>query len=88
MPLGAVDAAHAIDEGKGYQTVSDWRLVYKDFCYRPDLWAAMHDSTFTVSDSTEAVLMRFVCPSSAELPPRVGRTECTLKGRPAAAGPL
>ncbi|WP_326965791.1 ASCH domain-containing protein [Arthrobacter sp. CG_A4] len=57
--LGAVDAAHAIDEGEGYQGVSDWRVGHEEFWHSPDFRAAMRDPTFTVSDSTEAVLVRF-----------------------------
>ena len=29
VPLGTVDAAHAIDEGEGYQTVSEWRVGHE-----------------------------------------------------------
>ncbi|MCB5276024.1 hypothetical protein BJG92_03579 [Arthrobacter sp. SO5] len=68
VPLGTVDAAHAIDEGEGYQAVSDWRAGHEEFWHSPDFRAAMRDPTFTVSDSTEAVLVRFCVPARAELP--------------------
>ncbi|WP_223916936.1 hypothetical protein [Arthrobacter sp. NicSoilC12] len=29
VPLGTVDAAHAIDEDEGYQTVSEWRVGHE-----------------------------------------------------------
>jgi uncharacterized protein YhfF len=62
VPLGTVDAAHAIDEGEGYQGASDWRVGHEEFWHSPDFRAAMRDPTFTVSDSTEAVLVRFCVP--------------------------
>ena len=71
VPLGAVDAAHAIDEGEGYQTVSCWRAGHEEFWHSPAFRAAMRDPTFTVSDSTEVVLVRFCVPSSAKRPAKV-----------------
>ena len=65
MPLGAVDAAHVVDEGEGYQTVSDWRAGHEEFWHSPDFRAAMRDPAFTISDSTEAVLVRFYLPLPA-----------------------
>jgi uncharacterized protein YhfF len=62
VPLGAVDRAHAIDEGEGYQAVSDWRKGHEEFWHGPDFRDAMSDPAFTVSDSTEAVLVRFCVP--------------------------
>lgn len=59
VPLGAVDVAHAIDEGEGYQTVSDWRAGHEEFWHSRAFRAAVRDPTFTVSDATEAVLVRF-----------------------------
>ncbi|MBT2585657.1 ASCH domain-containing protein [Arthrobacter sp. ISL-95] len=59
VPVGAVDAAHAIDEGEGCQAVSDWRAGHEEVWHSPDFRTAMRDPTFTVSDSTEAVLARF-----------------------------
>lgn len=59
VSLGAVDAAHAIDEGEGYQGVSDWRVGHEEFWHSADFRAALRDPTFTVSDSTETVLVRF-----------------------------
>jgi uncharacterized protein YhfF len=61
-PLGAVDAAHAVDEGEGYQTVSGWRAGHEEFWHSPEFRAAICDPTFTVSDSTEVVLVRFCVP--------------------------
>lgn len=62
IPLGAGDVAHAIDEGEGYQTVSDWRVGHEELWHSPHFRAAMRDPTFTFSDSTEAVLVRFCVP--------------------------
>ncbi|MCI0141937.1 ASCH domain-containing protein [Arthrobacter bambusae] len=59
VPLGDVDAAHAIDEGEGYQAVSDWRVGHEKFWHSSDFRAVLRDPTFAVSDSTEAVLVRF-----------------------------
>jgi uncharacterized protein YhfF len=62
VPLGTVDAAHAIDEGEGYQAVSDWRVGHEEFWHSAAFRAAMCDPTFTVADSTEVVLVRFCVP--------------------------
>lgn len=59
VPLGAVDAAHAIDEGEGYQAVSDWRAGHEEFWHSREFRAAVGDPAFTVTDATEAVLVRF-----------------------------
>lgn len=63
VPLGTVDEAHAIDEGEGYRAVSDWRAGHEEFWHSTDFRAALHDPSFTVSDSTEAVLVRFRVPA-------------------------
>jgi len=65
VPLGSVDVAHAIAEGEGYQSVSDWRAGHEEFWHSPDFRSAMRDPTFTVSDSTEAVLVRFWVPAQS-----------------------
>lgn len=62
VPLGSIDVAHAIDEGEGYQTVSDWRSGHEEFWHSADFRAAMRDPNFTVSDATETVLVRFWVP--------------------------
>ena len=59
VPLETVDLAHAIDEGEGYQTVSDWRAGHENFWHSHAFRAVMSDPMFEVSDSTEAVLVRF-----------------------------
>ena len=62
VPLAAVDVAHAIDEGEGYETVSDWRTGHEEFWHSPEFRAAMRDPNFTVSEATEAVLVGFRVP--------------------------
>lgn len=65
-PLAAVDMAHAIDEGEGYESVADWRSGHEEFSPSPEFRAAMRDPNFTVSDATEAVLVRaYAGPSAA-----------------------
>ena len=65
-PLAAVDTAHAIDEGEGYESVADWRSGHEEFSPSPEFRAAMRDPNFTVSDATEAVLVRaYAGPSAA-----------------------
>ena len=59
VPLRAVDLAHALDEGEGYQTVSDWRAGHEKFWHTHAFRALMCEPMFEVSDSTEAVLVRF-----------------------------
>ena len=46
VPLAAVDVAHAIDEGEGYETVSDWRTGHEEFWHSPEFRSAMRDPNF------------------------------------------
>jgi uncharacterized protein YhfF len=50
--------AHAIDEGEGYESVADWRSGHEEFWPSPEFRAAMRDPNFTISDATEAALIR------------------------------
>lgn len=59
VPLGEVDLAHAIDEGEGFETVADWRAGHEKFWHGDDFREWMRDPAFTVTDATEAVLVRF-----------------------------
>lgn len=59
VPLSAVDLAHAIDEGEGYSAVSDWRSGHEEYWHGTDFRNFMRDPNFTVTDTTETVLMRF-----------------------------
>ena len=53
---------YQVDEGEGYQAVADWRVGHEKFWHSPEFRAVMRDPAFTVSDSTEAVLVRFRVP--------------------------
>ncbi|ALE06357.1 RNA-binding protein [Arthrobacter sp. ERGS1:01] len=59
VPLAAVDLAHAVDEGEGYESVAEWRSGHEDFWHSAEFRAEMPDPHFAVSDSTEAILVRF-----------------------------
>ncbi|AWB87627.1 ASCH domain-containing protein [Mycetocola zhujimingii] len=59
VPLGEVDLAHAIDEGEGFETVADWRAGHEKFWHGAEFREWMRDPEFTVTDATEAVLVRF-----------------------------
>lgn len=59
VPLGEVDLAHAIDEGEGFETVADWRSGHENFWHGSEFREWMRDPAFTVTDATEAVLVRF-----------------------------
>jgi uncharacterized protein YhfF len=59
VPLAEVDLAHAIDEGEGHTTVAGWRSSHETFWHGEEMRAALDDPTFTVDDTTLAVLERF-----------------------------
>lgn len=59
VPLAEVDLQHAIDEGEGDTTVAGWRANHESFWHSPEMRAALDDPTFTVNDTTLAVLERF-----------------------------
>ncbi|MER5887644.1 ASCH domain-containing protein [Streptomyces sp. NPDC001941] len=59
VPLGAVDLAHARDEGEGYEDVASWRAGHERFWHGNDMRAALGDPDFTVDDATPVVLERF-----------------------------
>jgi uncharacterized protein YhfF len=62
-PVGEVDLQHARDEGEGYESVAAWRAGHEDFWrgddYQTEYSALTGGSSFTVRDSTPAVLTRF-----------------------------
>ena len=57
--LGSVDLAHARDEGEGYESVAAWRDGHESFWHSDEYRAAIGNPTYTVTDATEAVLVRF-----------------------------
>ena len=59
VPLGDVDLAHALDEGEGFATVAEWRSGHENFWHSTDFREWLGDPQFTVTDATEAVLVRF-----------------------------
>ncbi|MFC8453237.1 ASCH domain-containing protein [Kitasatospora sp. NPDC057223] len=59
VPLGAVDLAHAVDEGEGHTTVAEWRAGHEEYWHGAEMRAYLGDPAFTVDDATEAVLERF-----------------------------
>ncbi|GAA3417947.1 ASCH domain-containing protein [Streptosporangium vulgare] len=59
VPLGEVDAAHAVDEGEGYATVVQWRAAHEAFWHGEEMRSALGDATFAVDDTTSVVLERF-----------------------------
>lgn len=59
VPLAEVDLAHAVDEGEGDETVSDWRAGHESFWHSHEMRSALGDVAFTVNDTTQVVLERF-----------------------------
>lgn len=80
MRLGTVDAVHAVNEGEGYQAVSDWPAGHEEFWRSPAFRAVMRNPTFTVSDSTEAVLVRFGVAGPALRDPSTGHMNGRASG--------
>ena len=59
LPLREVDLPHAIDEGEGFETVSEWRTAHERFWHSADFRQWTGDPSFSVTDATDAVLVRF-----------------------------
>ena len=58
-PVAQVDLAHAIDEGEGFTTVSQWRAGHEEYWHGEEMRRALGDPTFNVDDTTHVVLERF-----------------------------
>lgn len=58
-PLARVDLAHAVAEGEGFTSVSQWRTAHERFWHSPEMRRALHNLAFTVDDDTLVVLERF-----------------------------
>lgn len=59
VPLAQVDLAHAVDEGKGYTSVAEWRAGHERFWHSEEMRATLENPGFTVNDTTPTVLERF-----------------------------
>jgi uncharacterized protein YhfF len=57
--LADVDLAHAVDEGEGFASVSEWCRDHLSFWESSEMRAAMGDPGFTVSSDSKLVLTRF-----------------------------
>jgi uncharacterized protein YhfF len=58
-PLVQVDVAHAVAEGEGFTTISQWRKAHVRFWHSPKMRRALGNPAFTVDDATLVVLERF-----------------------------
>ncbi|MEU9919278.1 ASCH domain-containing protein [Streptomyces sp. NPDC051001] len=64
LPLGEVDLRHALDEGEGYASVTQWRAAHEKFWNSDQLRESLKDPEFVVDDDTLVVAERFrVVPS-------------------------
>lgn len=59
VPLGAIDLAHAVDEGEGYTTVAQWRAGHEEFWHGADYRGWLGDPDFVVTDETLVMAERF-----------------------------
>src|SRR5213080_276440 len=59
MPLSDVDLRHAVDEGEGYGSVAEWRRGHEEYWHSSEMRDYLGDPTFTVNDTTIAVVERF-----------------------------
>jgi uncharacterized protein YhfF len=57
--LADVDLAHAVGEGEGYTSVTEWRTGHEEFWHSAQLRAALGDPDFTVDDDTLLVAEEF-----------------------------
>ena len=67
-PLAQVALAHAVDEGEGFTTVSEWRLSHERFWESEDMRRALDDPAFMVGDATLVLLKRFRVIASLRAP--------------------
>ena len=67
-PLAQVALAHAVDEGEGFTTVSEWRLSHERFWESEDMRRALDDPAFMVGDATLVLLERFRVIASLRAP--------------------
>lgn len=58
-PLSDVDLQHAIDEGEGFTSVTQWRAGHEEFWHSAEMREALGDPHFTVDATTMLVLQRF-----------------------------
>jgi uncharacterized protein YhfF len=54
-----VYVAHAIDEGEGFNSVSEWRVGHERFWQSNEMKDELGDPAFVVTDDTLVVLERF-----------------------------
>ena len=59
MRLGDVDLDHALGEGEGYASVSEWRAGHERFWHSAEMRQALGDPAFTVGDDTLVVAQEF-----------------------------
>jgi uncharacterized protein YhfF len=57
--LGDVDLPHALGEGEGYVSVSEWRTGHERFWQSAEMREALGDPEFTVGDDTLVVAQTF-----------------------------
>jgi uncharacterized protein YhfF len=57
--LGDVDLPHALGEGEGYVSVSEWRAGHERFWQSAEMREALGDPEFTVDDDTLVVAQTF-----------------------------
>lgn len=59
LRLGDVDLAHAVGEGEGYRSVTEWRAGHERFWHSTEARDALGDPGFTVDDDTLVVAQTF-----------------------------
>lgn len=57
--LADVDLAHALGEGEGYASVSEWRAGHERYWHGREYREYVGDPEFRIDDDTLAVLVRF-----------------------------
>ena len=59
MRLGDVGLSHALGEGEGYTSVTDWRAGHERYWHSAEMREALGDPHFTVDDDTLVVAQVF-----------------------------
>jgi len=57
--LAEVDLQHALDEGEGDESVTEWRAGHEKLWHSAEMRAELDDPDFTVNDDTLVLAQRF-----------------------------
>jgi uncharacterized protein YhfF len=72
--LADIDLQHALDEGEGFKSVTEWRAEHERFWHSAEVREELGDPDFTVDDDTQVLAQRFRLVHTAYRAPTTIRT--------------